>query len=71
MLGKRALLSVPDVMFAALIAATLNVPYVTKSNVSPAVAPEASTTELPDVTVQSVPLTNFTPLRYTSINGES
>ena len=58
-------------MFPAFIAATLNVPNATKSNISPAVAPDARTTELPDVTVTSVPLTSFTPLRYTSINGES
>ena len=50
-------------MLAAFIAATLNVPKVTKSKISPEAAPEANTTELPDVTVQSVPLTSLTPLR--------
>ena len=50
-------------MFAALIAATLNVPNPTKSKISPAAAPDARTTELPDVTVTSVPLTSLTPLR--------
>ena len=50
-------------MLAALIAATLNVPKATKSKISPEAAPEASTTELPDVTVTSVPFTSLTPLR--------
>ena len=70
-LGNLALSNVPAVIFPAFIAATLNVPNVTKSTVSPADTPEAKTTELPDVTVTSVPFTIFTPLRYTSINGES
>ena len=61
--GKRSLFIVPAVIFAAFIAATLNVPNATKSNVSPAAAPDAKTTELPDVTVTSVPFTSLTPLR--------
>ena len=53
----------PEVIFDAPIDATSNVPYATISIMSFAVAPEANTTDVPEVTVTSVPLTNFTPLR--------
>ena len=53
------------------IAATLNVPKPTRSRISPAVAPDARTTDVPDVTVTSVPLTNFTPFKYTSMKPAS
>ena len=53
--------NVPDVIDDAAIEATLNVPNPTISTVSDALAPEANTTELPDVTVTSVPLTILTP----------
>ena len=53
----------PDVIDEAAIAATLNVPNPTMSTMSFAVAPEANTTDVPEVTVTSVPLTNLTPLR--------
>ena len=43
--------------------ATLKVPKPTMSTISPFVKAEANTTELPEVTVTSVPFTCFTPLR--------
>ena len=43
-------------MDEAAIAATLNVPKPTRSRISPAVAPDARTTDVPDVTVTSVPV---------------
>ena len=53
----------PEVIEEAAIDATLNVPNPTISTISFAVAPEANTTDVPEVTVTSVPLTNLTPLR--------
>ena len=52
---------VPEVIAVPATDATLNVPKPTRSKVSPTVAPVAKTTEVPDVTVTSVPLINFTP----------
>ena len=63
MLGNLASLTVPEVIEEPSIAATLNVPYATMSTISDAVAPEANTTDVPELTVTSVPLTNLTPLR--------
>ena len=62
---------VPELIFAAFIAATLNVPNPIISIISPVVAPTANTTELPDVTVTSVPFNNFEPFRYTSTKPAS
>ena len=63
MLGSLASANVPDVMDVAAIAATLNVPKPTRSRISPEVAPDATTTDVSDVIVTTVPFTNFTPLR--------
>jgi len=62
----RATGTVPLLILSALIAATLNVPNVTISTTSPLDNALAKTTEVPDVTVTSVPFTIFTPFRYTS-----
>ena len=55
--------TVPELMFDALIAATLNVPNPTMSTTSPFARAEANVTVSPLVTVTSEPLTCFTPLR--------
>ena len=61
--GNLALGIVPALILFAFIAATLNVPNATISTVSPFDNALAKTTEVPDVTVTSVPFTCLTPFR--------
>ena len=63
--------TVPELIFPALIAATLNVPKPTMSTTSPFAKAEAKTIDVPEVTVTSVPLTCLTPFKYTSTKPAS
>ena len=58
---------VPALILFAFIEATLNVPNATISTVSPFDNALAKTTEVPDVTVTSVPFTCLTPVSYTHL----